>query len=169
MIRGQLFIILIVCSTAALGQETLESKWVCATSYNQQPAYLHCSDQRGIILNEYLFKYSGNQCMIGEMDYNDELEEINIDNELFLKFPLVKRSRSRVQLVSKMNKDCLAKKPSYQNLDHVCNGHPTCFVSLNRETHRKGVSSNCDFDSNLAQIRYSCIPLGNYSLFKTTE
>ncbi len=83
------------------------------------------------------YKYTSGQC-IDYDEANNFLDNINDDQSL---------------------DDCIGIESQSEYFVSRCNGQQNCFVEIKKKMHKTGFSgTNCDFESNMANILYSCIP-----------
>ena len=61
---------------------------------------------------------------------------------------------------------CIGVDKNDEQLRHECNGHQNCTVFAQGKLHKMGHDgTNCDFNSNLVNIFYECIPSSCYLIF----
>ena len=91
-----------------------------------------------IIITQTYYRYSAHEC--GSFDYFDFIapgRQYSLDH-------------------------CLSVQNKNSDVESVCNGKSFCATKFRGARHRKGFNSNCNFDSNLINIYYRCIPNGKF-------
>ena len=111
--------------------EVLSTNYTCANSI----AELYCPKEYSIFISRIEYKYTSGQCI----DYDDTTNYLNNDDSSL--------------------DDCIGIEPQSEYYSTRCNGQQNCYVQVKKKTQKIGFSgTNCDFESNMANIFYACIP-----------
>ena len=105
--------------------------YVCASDF----AELSCPKGFIIFINRVEYKSVASQCN---------------DNYNFLDF---------TQMMGESLHNCIGVEKNNQYFMNACNANQKCHVKIERKAHKMGhEGTNCDFESKMANIHYSCVP-----------
>ena len=101
-------------------------------------AELSCPKDHIIFVSRIDYKYTSGQC-IDYDDANSYLQNNNLDDGSL--------------------EDCIGIESQNDYYTTRCNGQQNCFIKIEKRQHKTGFyGTNCDFESNMANIYYICIP-----------
>ena len=123
-------LIIFFCALTSPGLSHKTTGYHCVNSY----ATLQCSKDHVIFVSRSEHRYSSGQCFEDEeIDYNGG------------------------GLVSQAH--CLGVDESCEYYSGRCNGLRNCNVKIEKRSHQVGVyGGNCNFDSNVVNVYYTCVP-----------
>jgi hypothetical protein len=110
--------------------EIKSTDYHCADKF----ARLECPSDFMIFVSGIYYKRTQNQCNVFE-----EGDEILYEDEKF--------------------QHCIGVETNNAAVSERCNGQQICNVRIEKKSHKSGFyGTNCDFQSNIANIFYVCVP-----------
>lgn len=113
--------------------EIHSTNYTCANTL----AELSCPKDYIIFVTRIEYKYTSGQCI----DYDDA--------QGYMSSPLTSDNLD----------DCVGVDSHNEYFTSRCNGQQNCFVEIKKKSHLTGhAGTNCDFESNMANVYYACVP-----------